>query len=208
MLVSKHVHSCLLIKESGKTILIDPGNYSYEEQALDIGTLDSLDTILITHEHPDHMHIPFIKDLLVKFPQAQIITNASAGQLLKAEGIDSVNQENEWVDVSPTPHEKIFGGQRPENVQFSVFGKLTHPGDSLTFKLSTPIIALPVQAPWGSLTHAVDYAVSLRPEVIIPIHDWHWNEKAREAFYARMEKYFSQQGIRFIPLKTREKIEV
>ena len=206
MKISKHVHSCLLIKDQGITIIIDPGNYSYEEKALDMDGIEKLDYILITHEHPDHMHAPFIKELLGRFPDAKIITNSSAKTLLETEGISASTQGNEIVISSPTPHEKVFGIEPPENVQFSVFGKLTHPGDSLSFRLETPVLALPVQAPWGSLTAAVDYAVSLKPEVIIPIHDWHWNEKARKAFYIRLEKYFAAQGIKFAPLTT-ESIE-
>lgn len=208
MIISKHVHSCLLVKENGKTIIIDPGNYSYEENALDLEKLEALDHILITHEHPDHMYIPFIKKLIQKFPNVKIITNALAKKVLELEGINALSESNSDIIMANTPHEKVFGITPPENVQFEVFGHLTHPGDSLTFKCEAPVLALPVQAPWGSLTQAVDYAVSQRPKVIIPIHDWHWNEKARDAFYTRLEKYFGDLGIKFLPLRTSEEVNI
>ena len=85
MKISKHIHSCLLIKEQGKTILLDPGNYSYESKALDINSLKQLDFIGITHEHADHMYIPWIKEIVVKFPNVKIITNDSCVKLLAKE---------------------------------------------------------------------------------------------------------------------------
>jgi len=208
MIITKHSHSCLLIKEANQTILIDPGNYTYEEKALDINSLEKLDYILITHEHPDHMYIPFIKELIEKFPDLKIITNASAVNVLKEAHIEASMEGSHEIQISPTPHERVFGVVPPENIQFSLFEKLTHPGDSLHFTLSTPILALPLQAPWCSLTEAVEYAVSQKPKVVIPIHDWHWNEKAREGFYERLTKYFGDNGIEFNPLGRGEELTV
>src|SRR3990167_1958183 len=89
MKISKYIHSCLLVEDEGKTILIDPGNYTFEEKGLDIGKLEKLDFLLITHEHPDHMHMPLIKEILEKFPQAQIISNNSVKKILEERGINA-----------------------------------------------------------------------------------------------------------------------
>jgi L-ascorbate metabolism protein UlaG (beta-lactamase superfamily) len=208
MIISKHSHSCLLIKEANQTILIDPGNYTYEDKALDISSLEGLDYILITHEHPDHMYIPFMKELVEKFPDVKIISNESAVKVLKEANIEALMESSSDITISPTPHERVFGVVPPENIQFSLFNKLTHPGDSLHFLLNTPILALPLQAPWCSLTEAVEYAMSVKPKIVIPIHDWHWNESAREAFYARLTKYFGENGIEFNPLRRGEEFAV
>src|SRR4051812_48247483 len=85
MTISKHLHSCLLIGDNGKTVLIDPGVFTYQEKALDIQSLSGLDYILITHEHPDHMHVPLIKELLTKFPKAKIVSNPSIESILRKE---------------------------------------------------------------------------------------------------------------------------
>lgn len=207
MVISKHVHSCLLVKDKGKMILIDPGEYSYEEKALDVRLLPQLDSILITHEHADHMFIPSIKEILQKFPTAVILSNQSVRNILAKENIETVDSL-EGVMMTNIPHEKIFGGDVPENVQFDIFKTLTHPGDSLQIKTSLPVLALPVQAPWGSLVSAVEKAIILKPKVIIPIHDWHWNDKAREMFYARLKEYFAQFHIDFKSLKTGEEVTV
>lgn len=208
MEVTKYIHSCLLIEIDGKNILIDPGNYSYESKTLDINNLDRLDYLLITHEHPDHMYIPFIKEITGRFPNLPIITNPSTKEVLSKEGIIATSEGTEFIKTEIIPHEKVFGTEPPQNVLFNVGDMFTHPGDCLHFTSHTPILALPVQAPWGSLTQAVELAVSLKPEVILPIHDWHWNEAAREAFYKRLQNYFANQGIKFIGLKTGEKVSI
>lgn len=200
MKVIKYIHSCLLLEIGDKKILIDPGNYSYEEKVLNINSLDKLDYLLITHEHADHMYIPFIKEILNKFPEVPIITNSSAKDLLEKERITCSLKRSDFIKMEVIPHERVFGSEPPQNILFNVGGQITHPGDSLNFNLKTRVLALPVQAPWCSLTQAVEFAVLQKPEVILPIHDWHWNENAREAFYKRLDIYFASHGIKFISL--------
>lgn len=207
MTISKHIHSCLFITDQDKNILVDPGNYTYEERGLDLNSINNLDYLLITHEHPDHMHLPFIKEILNKFPSVQILSNRSVSEILKNGGITTVDSLD-GVKMIEAPHERIFGGTPPLNVQFDIFDKLSDPGDSLQFTKIKEILALPLQAPWGSLTAAVEKAVSMKPKIILPLHDWHWNEKAREAFYERLKDYFAKFDIDFIPLKTGEEITV
>src|SRR4051812_15265297 len=112
MKISKHLHSCLLIEENGKTVLIDPGIFTYQEKALETDKLSNLDYILITHEHPDHMHVPFIKELMEKFPKAQIISNPSIEKIL---GEDKITVHTDLSDLpndagvqfEEVPHEKL-----------------------------------------------------------------------------------------------------
>lgn len=209
MKISKHVHSCLAVEDEGKTILVDPGNYSYDAKALDINQLSNLDAIVITHEHMDHMYIPWIKEILQKFPNTPIFTTESAKKLLEQEGITNISTEgNEFISLKPVPHEKIWMGSAAQNVMITLFGKLATPGDSHTFSTTAEILALPVSGPWGSTTRAVELALQLKPKVIIPIHDWHWREEARKSFYQRFKEYFSQHGIDFKAVETAEIVEV
>lgn len=154
MEVTKFIHSCLLVEIEGKKILFDPGNYTAEANVLDVNNLDNLDYLLITHEHPDHMYIPLIKKILNKFPSLQIITNPSAKALLEKEGISASIEPTDLIKVEKVPHERVFGSEAPANVLFKV-GDFTNPGDSFHFSSSTKVLALPLQAPWGSLTQAV-----------------------------------------------------
>lgn len=208
MKITKFVHSCLLVEEKDTVILIDPGNYTFEEKALDISKIAKLDYLLVTHEHQDHMHIPFIKQIVQKFPTVNIISANSVANILKKGNISVQTTRNEFISIEQVPHEKLMDSEPPENVLFKIFNKLTHPGDSLHFKLSTPILALPIQAPWGSMIDAISLAVSLKPEIVIPIHDWHWKDQARKNFYKRIGEHFKKLGIEFKGVETGEIIEL
>ena len=209
MKISKHIHSCLLIEDQGKVVLVDPGNYSYDTHALDVNTLQRLDAIVITHEHADHMYIPWIKEILQKFPNTPIYTTASAKKLLEQEGLDNIHTKgNDYITMEPVPHEKIWFGPAAENVLATLFGTFATPGDSHTFTTKADIVALPVTAPWGSTTRAVELAMELQPKVIIPIHDWHWRDEARKGFYQRLKEYFAKNNIDFKAVETGEIVEV
>lgn len=206
MVISKHEHSCLLVEDKGKVVLLDPGNYTYQDKALDLSALRQLDYLIFTHEHQDHFFLPFVKEIVAKFPSVLIIATPHIVELLGKEGIKAASDGPEDIVVKPVAHESVLGFALPQNIQVALFNKLTDPGDSLHFDLQTPILALPVQAPWGSMVEAVERAVVAKPEVIIPIHDWHWKDEAREAFYAMMTQFFAKKNIRFIPLQTNEKV--
>lgn len=208
MKISKHVHSCLLIEDQGKTILLDPGMYSNQSKALDLGSLPRLDAVAITHEHMDHMDIDWIKEILVKFPKTPIYATNSIKNILGKENIEVKTEGNDFLIMKPVPHEKIFMGPSPENVMITLFGKFASPGDSLTFDSSPEILALPIQAPWGSTTWAVDVAVKLKPKVIVPIHDWQWKDEVRSGMYERLEQYFAPMNIRFLKMETGKVFEV
>ena len=135
------------------------------------------------------------------------MSNNSATSLLGKEDIKVSTESDSMVKIEVVPHEKVFGSIPPENVMMNIVEKLVHPGDSHHFQTKAPIVALPVQAPWGSLTQAVELAQILTPQVVLPIHDWHWNDKAREMFYKRLEDYFGKIGIKFVPLKTGEMVK-
>jgi len=208
MKISKHLHSCLLIEEQGKTIIIDPGIFTYQDKALDISKLQKLDYLLITHDHPDHMHLPLVKEIIAKFPQVKIITNNEIVTQLAKENITATYEEDAIVTVEAVPHEKLWDTQPPENVMITVFGKLAIPGDSHHFETSAEVIALPIVAPWGSTTDAVNLALKLQPKVIIPIHDWMYKDGIRQMMYQRLKGFFETKGIDFKTPETGEVMEL
>src|SRR5258706_10864850 len=128
MKVSKHIHSCLLVENMGKTILLDPGNYSYDDKGLDVNSLMNLDAVGITHEHMDHMHLPFIKELIAKFPKLEFFSNESVKEILGKEGITVNSKGNDFLQMSPVPHEKIWMGPSPKNVMITLFNKFATVG--------------------------------------------------------------------------------
>lgn len=208
MKISKHVHSCLLIANEGNVFLIDPGHYTQELHALDISSLSQLDYLIITHEHMDHFSLPMVKKLVEKFPQVKIITTSSLVKQLAENNIKAKNVGDENITVEIVPHEKVWGVNPPENIKVTIVNKLTHPGDSHTFDKTAEVLALPVTAPWGSTTAALDLAVKIKPKIVIPIHDAMWTDNARRSVYQWIKSYLDQKGIDFKAVETGEIIEV
>lgn len=198
----------MLIENNGITVLIDPGNFTFEENALPIDDMEKLDFVLITHEHADHMSVPLLKKIVAKFPEVRVISNGVTADLLAKEGIAASIQSPEFVEALPIPHERVLA-LAPHNTLFHVFGELTHPGDSLQFSETKEILALPIQAPWGSMVAALEKAAQLKPKLVIPIHDWHWKDEARKKLYAMAATYLREQGIEeFRGLETGESIDI
>lgn len=208
MRITKYLHSCLLVEEQDKIILFDPGVFTYNEKALTAEKLTNLDYILITHEHPDHCHLPFIHELVSKFPEVKIITNPSIVAILEKENIKASSSPDDIVSLELLTHEKLWDKEPPQNVVISIFNTLTHPGDSLHFAKSHNILALPLTAPWGSTTEAVTKALAMQPKVILPIHDWMLKDGVRQEMYKRLQGFFKEKSIDFKCLETGESVEV
>ncbi|MFA6099972.1 MAG: MBL fold metallo-hydrolase [Patescibacteria group bacterium] len=176
MTITKYGHCCLLIEEGGLRILTDPGSYSTLPDGL-----NSIDLILLTHEHQDHLHIDSLKTVLKNNPQAKVLTNKTVGSLLEKEGIayqliedgQSVTEKGILVEGFGKEHAVIYPTiPVTENIGLFIAGKLFYPGDALTEPHHpVEILALPVAGPWLKLSEAIDYALKLKPRVCFPVHD-------------------------------------
>jgi L-ascorbate metabolism protein UlaG (beta-lactamase superfamily) len=197
----------LLVETPDRVALFDPGAMS--ETALGMAQLDNLDDIFITHVHGDHCHAPLIKQLLAKFPTVRITGPQEVVDHLASEGIKATTTPSAEVEFFDSPHESVEPlFPLPEENGYHYLGEFSHPGDSHSFKETKAILALPVQGPWGSTIRAINLALELKPQHILPIHDWHWRDEAREQLYQRMEQVFSEQGIAFHKLQTGQSIEI
>lgn len=208
MKITKFEHACLLVEMPApvkRTALFDPGAMSYE--SLSIDALEFLDDIIITHEHGDHVHVPTIKKLFDKFPDVRITTTDAVVTILAAEGIPASSKPSEGIVFFDAPHEDVEPVfPSPEEIGVHYLDKLTHPGDSHSFNETKSILALPITGPWGSTIRAVNVALQLKPNFIIPIHDWHWREEARQQFYDSFEILFNKQEITFFKMVTGEPV--
>ena len=205
--VSKFVHACLLIETPERTAIFDPGSMS--EPAFDINKLDRLDDIFITHIHGDHFSLPFVKQLVAKFPEVRITSTPEVVEALAKEGIKATDQPSEGVAFFDSPHESVQPlFDPPQEIGIHYLDVLSHPGDSHSFKETKAILALPVSAPWGSTIKALNLALELKPKFVLPIHDWHWRDEAREQSYGMFERILGGQGITFYKLQTGQPIEI
>lgn len=200
MKITKLGHSCLLVEMPepvNRTVLFDPGAFS----TVDVDSLEFLDDIIITHGHFDHFNLDLIKQLSAKFPDVHITAPDEVVEKLNVESVAATSAASEGITFFDSPHEAIrplYDFDPPQEIGVHYLDKLSHPGDSHSFRETKTILALPVQAPWGHTVEAMKLALELKPKFVIPIHDWHWRDEAREALYNDMEKDFAAAGVTFI----------
>jgi len=211
MKITKFVHSCLLVEMPSpvnRTVVFDPGVFS----TLDPGKLEYLDDIFITHGHADHMAPELIRKLQAKFPKVRITAPADARQQLEQAGVANVSSEApDGVRFFSAPHEPIrpyFPSDPPEEFGYHYLDMLSDPGDSHSFHETMPILALPVTAPWGDVVEATKVALELKPKFVLPIHDWHWRDEARQGLYETLEERFEDAGITFLKLVDGEPVVI
>lgn len=210
MKVTKFVHSCLLVETPDRTAIFDPGSMSGEALSAAIPNISRLDDIFITHVHQDHCNPELVKQLVAKFPNVRITSTEEVVQQLAAESIKAGNTPPEGVTFFDSPHESVapLFGQPPQEIGIHYLDVLSHPGDSHSFHETKAVLALPMTAPWGSTIRALNLALELKPRFVLPIHDWHWRDEAREQTYAMYERILGEQGIKFYKLQTGQPVEV
>lgn len=204
MKITKFVHACLLVEMPApvnRTALFDPGSMS--EEALDVGKLEYLDDIFITHIHGDHVSLPLMRKLVAKFPEVRITAPPEVVAMLQQEGITASAQAPAGASFFDSPHEDVRPlFPVPQEIGIHYLDRLSVPGDSHGFRETMPILALPVDAPWGSMIRAIKLALELKPQHVVPVHDWFWHDAARASAYSQLEEQLAKEGITFHKLET------
>jgi L-ascorbate metabolism protein UlaG (beta-lactamase superfamily) len=208
--LTKIVHSCVLVEDDEHTAIFDPGEFAWELNPLSKLDLEKLDYVLITHEHPDHFSLDFVKALVDKFPELKIITTESIVEKLKDVGIKATEEPDDNVQVTYHEHTsmKPLVEHTPQHIRFDYKDVITHPGDSIDIKSSKDVLLLPLAGPWEAPIEAVRLADRIRPKVVIPVHDKMWSDEWRSFEHERMEKYFASQNINFVALDNGESVRL
>jgi L-ascorbate metabolism protein UlaG (beta-lactamase superfamily) len=205
--ITKLVHSCILVETTDSVALFDPGSMSID--AVHSHPFDRLDNIFITHEHGDHLDTNLIKHLVNQFPEVHIIAPQSVVDQLGEENIVAAIAPPAGVSLFDAPHETVEPlFPTPAEIGIHYFDSFSHPGDSHSFTETKPVLALPITAPWGATVTAVKLALKLKPKHVIPIHDWHWNDVARQQMYNSLEQLFANEKITFHKMVTGQPVEI
>jgi L-ascorbate metabolism protein UlaG (beta-lactamase superfamily) len=177
MKITKLGHCCLVLEDAGMKLMTDPGNFTIEAQEQVTG----LDAILVTHEHQDHFHADSVKALIVKNPNAVVVTNVAVGKLLKELGIEHVQVgDGESTEVKGITIEGFGKEHAPiyqsmglvENTGYLVAGKFYFPGDNFHVPgRAVDVLALPVAGPWMKMSEAIDFAKAIKARIAFGVHD-------------------------------------
>ena len=213
MKITKLGHCSLLIEEKNLWILTDPGSYTTAQNKL-----KNIDVVLITHEHPDHIHMDSLKLVLKNNPTVKIFTNGAVAKLLEVEKIsfqllndkESIEIEAVLIEALEEQHAIIYPGlPRVLNTGFIIANKLFYPGDALIQpNQSVEVLACPVAGPWIKLAEAIDYAKAIKPNKIFPVHDGGLSSSGTGATYRISSSVLEQEGIEVIIPDNEKSFEV
>ena len=190
-------HACLLVETDGARLLIDPGTYSTFED------LQDLDSVLVTHQHADHVDAPRLATLLAANPRARLVVDpdsVSAVAGLPTDHVvarpgDRLSFGGSTIDVVGGMHAAVYGPVPGcTNSAYVVDdGALMHPGDSFFVPdRDIDVLAVAIDGPWLKLSEAVDYVHAVAPRVAVPIHEGGTSEPEK---YAGMLAAFSPDGV-------------
>lgn len=201
----------MAIETDGVRILTDPGAWTTAQNHV-----RDIDAVLITHEHPDHLHVNSLREVMKNNPQSVIYTNSGAAKILEKEGVtfqrlehgQEKNIEGVSVEGHGEKHAEIYPTVPPVvNTGYLIAKRFFYPGDALYVpKASVEVLALPVAGPWIKIAEAVEYAKSIHPRLCFPVHDGML--KITGPFHALPEKVLSSRGVQFTVIKDGDSLEI
>lgn len=175
MRLIKYTHACVRLEQGERALLIDPGTYSERE------SYEGISSVLITHEHADHVDVELLPTILAENPALKIYTSGAVAAQLAALGDavvtvdvgDELTVEGFHIDVVGGSHAEIYEGLPGcANVGYIVDGEIYHPGDSLFVPAAAvSTLLVPVSAPWLKLAEMLDFVRAVAPRRAVPIHD-------------------------------------
>lgn len=206
----------MLIDKNGVKVLVDPGVYSWQDEKVKNFDFSGIAAVVVTHNHPDHFNVEFANAVKLASPDAVWYGTQETVDDLK--DIDIIGQtssndqnikfiESKHADLSP------WFDKQPLHTSYVIFDEILVSGDCQTLEVSNGarILAGAINGgPWGAVVgfSKMIESMSDRPKTVVPLHDWHLNEEARGAFYAKLPEVMKKFDVSFRALQNCETIEI
>lgn len=179
MKITKLGHACVRVERDGHILVVDPGIYTPQREAL-----DGASTVLITHEHPDHCDAGRLVRAQAADPGLRIFAPQGVADAFPELHVDPVVHGDTFtvagfrIDVYGERHATVHPEVPPcGNSGFLIDDEIFHPGDSFTVPgRRVPTLLLPCDAPWLKLSEMVGYLREIAPERAYTIHDAYVSE--------------------------------
>jgi L-ascorbate metabolism protein UlaG (beta-lactamase superfamily) len=205
--ISKYIHSCLLFEHGGEKLLFDPGLFTFVEDKVKPDQFADVATIVLTHQHPDHLNVKALKEILA-LSKATVISNRGVAEALQKEGIEvKLHEEGTMTAGAFTlkalaaAHQPILAPTTPPNTAYLVNDRVLNPGDSFDMSLlpwkGTEVLILPVMAPFLTEVEALAFARRMEPKEVIPVHDGYAKDFFLKGRYDTYEQYLQKDGVKF-----------
>ena len=176
MQLTKHAHACVTLTDGERGLLIDPGTFSADAAELVAAT----DSVLITHEHFDHVNEEVIaaaldsRDDLTVYGPAAVVQRwvGRRGSVVAVADGDTFTAAGFEVAVHGELHARIHRDvPQVANVGYLI-GGVYHPGDSYHVPpAAVTTLLVPTSGPWTKLGEAVDFVRGVKPERAVQIHE-------------------------------------
>lgn len=212
MRLTKLEHACLVLEDSGKTLIVDPGSFTTPL----VGT-NNVVAIVITHEHGDHWTDDQLKRILDRNPDARIF--GPAGVAAAATDFDvTVVADGDQIEVEPFTV-RFFGSKHAvihssfpivDNVGVLINDVLYYPGDSFTIPegIEVNTLAVPAGAPWLKIGEVIDYVTAVKPRKSFPTHEMVLSVAGKTMSNARIQAATEAGGGEFFPLEPNDTLDL
>jgi len=173
--LTKFTHACVRLEADGRALVIDPGEFSEE------AALDGVRTVLVTHEHFDHIDYGWLTRVAQADPEFRIYGPAPVTAQLTSLGEAAVTVSTGDTFTAGGFAVQAVGGDHAEiyeglpgcpNLGYVIDDTVYHPGDALFVpdaRIDTLLV--PATAPWLKLAEALDFVRAVKPRRAFPIHD-------------------------------------
>jgi L-ascorbate metabolism protein UlaG (beta-lactamase superfamily) len=211
MQLTKLGHACVRVRKDDRTLVIDPGGLTPEDDAI-----TGAEAVLITHEHFDHLEAERLRRALAEDPRLTVYTCRAVAEILGDAGdrIRTVGQGDAFtiagfdVAVVGQKHEVVHPDVPPvDNVGFFIDEEVFHPGDAFTV-VEAPTLLVPGQAPWMKAPEMIQYLRAVAPRRAYAVHDGLLNEVGLGLLESQLTGEGKQQDADFRRLKPGESVQL
>jgi L-ascorbate metabolism protein UlaG (beta-lactamase superfamily) len=187
--ITKAHHASVLVRSPGAQVLIDPGALGPPP------SLESVDAILLTHDHADHADPDLLReaaaagidvwsppDALDRLGLAgERVRAAHAGSRLTVGDLDVMVTGDRHAEVHP----ELDG---PMNRAYVLDGRVLVTGDAHPAPpVPVDVLVTPVDAPWLRATDLIRYTRTVRPSLVVGVHDGLLNDDGLQVAHAVLE---------------------
>jgi len=185
MELTKYEHACVVLKDRGTTVLIDPGAFAPSARDL----LRSADAVLITHDHFDHFDAEAVREVVAERPDlpihapASVLAQLDTGNLHETQDGQTFSAGDVPVRVFQASHAQIHADVPvPSNAAFLLDERVYHPGDSyLVPGVPVETLLVPTSGPWAKFGEGIDFVRAIAPTRSIQIHEMMLSEIGQQS---------------------------
>lgn len=212
MKITKYEHSCLVIEDNGKVLVLDPGSFDTSFDG-DI----KCDVLVVTHEHSDHFSPDKVNNLLKQNPDLSILTTQHISENVSSENI-TVTKAGDEVELGGFTL-RTFGAKHAfihelappicDNFGVMINNRLYYPGDSFDKPDSeVEVLAVPTSGPWIKIGEAMQLLIDTKPSKAFPTHNALNSKKGNEVQLIYLNRAAEKTGTKMFEIPDGGAVEI